>query len=93
MILQAQFGIFETLTQYGVLGFAVLGLGYLCWNFLQKLMKSEEEYRTKYEELEEEVREDLAKTLKETKTSIKENTESSKSLKETIMLFISNKKK
>ena len=38
------FGPFEVLTQYGVLGFAVLGLGYLCWIFLNKLMKSEEEY-------------------------------------------------
>ena len=49
MILQAQFGIFETLTQYGVLGFAVLGLGYLCWHFLKKLMESEEALRARNE--------------------------------------------
>ena len=35
------FGIFESLTQYGILGFAVLALGYLCWIFLNRLMKSE----------------------------------------------------
>jgi hypothetical protein len=86
MILQAQFGIFETLTQYGVLGFAVLALGYLVWHFLQKLMKSEEEYRNRVEELENEFRGDLEKKLEE-------STESSKSLKEILLHFISSKKK
>jgi hypothetical protein len=85
MILQAQFGIFETLTQYGVLGFAVLALGYLVWHFLQKLMKSEEELKNRVEELENEFRGDLEKKLEE-------STENSKSLKETIMFFLSKKK-
>lgn len=78
------FGPFEVLTQYGVLGFAVLALGYLCWVFLNKLLKSEEDYRQRVEELEGEYREDLEKKLEE-------STESSKSLKETIfMLFRKN---
>lgn len=85
MILQADLGMFQTLTDYGVLGFAVLALGYLVWHFLQKLMKSEEEYRNRVEELEGEYREDLEKKLEE-------NTSSSKSLKETILMFISKKK-
>lgn len=87
-----QFGIFETLTQYGVLGFAVLALGYVCWHFLNKLMKSEEDYRIRLEELEDEVRDDLKKELKKSTTAIKENSESSKSLKETIMMLLTNKK-
>lgn len=79
------FGPFEVLTQYGVLGFAVLGLGYLCWMFLNKLMKSEEEYKVRVEELEGEYRDDLEQKLDE-------STESSKSLKETVlMLFGKNK--
>lgn len=79
------FGPFEVLTQYGVLGFAVLGLGYLCWVFLNRLMKSEEDLKTRVEELEGEYREDLEKKLEE-------STESSKSLKETVlMLFGKNK--
>jgi hypothetical protein len=79
------FGPFEVLTQYGVLGFAVLGLGYLCWIFLNKLMKSEEEYKARVEELEGEYRDDLEQKLDE-------STESSKSLKETVlMLFGKNK--
>jgi len=80
------FGPFEILTQYGVLGFAVLGLGYLCWIFLNRLMKSEEEYRTKVEELEGEYREDLEQKLDE-------STESSKSLKETVLMLFGNKNK
>ena len=80
------FGPFEVLTQYGVLGFAVLGLGYLCWIFLNRLMKSEEDLRTRVEELEGEYREDLEKKLDE-------STESSKSLKETVLMLFGNKNK
>jgi hypothetical protein len=82
------FGIFDSLTQYGILGFAVLALGYLCWIFLNRLMKSEEEYRQKVEELEGDYREDLEKKLEE-------NTEHAKSLKETVLMLFgkSNEKK
>lgn len=79
------FGPFEVLTQYGVLGFAVLGLGYLCWIFLNRLMKSEEEYRARVEELEGEYRDDLERKLEE-------STESSKSLKETVLMLFGKKK-
>ena len=79
------FGPFEVLTQYGVLGFAVLGLGYLCWLFLNRLMKSEDDLKQKVDELEGEVREDLDKTIKEV-------TETSKSLKETVLIFLSKKR-
>ena len=79
------FGIFESLTQYGILGFAVLGLGYLCWIFLNRLMKSEEDYRKRVEELENDIREDIDKSLKQ-------STENAKSLKETILICLSNKK-
>ena len=78
------FGPYEVLTQYGVLGFAVLGLGYLCWMFLNKLIKSEEDYRQRVEDLEGEYREDLEKKLDE-------STESSKSLKETVLMLFGKK--
>ena len=80
------FGPFEVLTQYGVLGFAVLGLGYLCWIFLNRLMKSEEEYKARVEELEGDYREDLEKKLDE-------STESSRTLRETVLMLFGNKKK
>jgi hypothetical protein len=78
------FGPFEVLTQYGVLGFAVLALGYISWMFLNKLIKSEEDYRQRVEELEGEYREDLEKKLDE-------STESSKSLKETVLMLFGKK--
>jgi hypothetical protein len=80
------FGPFEVLTQYGVLGFAVLALGYLCWMFLNKLLKSEEELKARVEELEGDYRDDLEKKLEE-------STESSKSLKETVLMLFGKVKK
>jgi hypothetical protein len=78
------FGPFEVLTQYGVLGFAVLALGYLCWMFLNRLMKSEDDLKAKVNELEGEYREKLDGKLVE-------STESSKSLKEIVLMFLSKK--
>jgi hypothetical protein len=80
------FGPFEVLTQYGVLGFAVLGLGYLCWIFLNRLMKSEDELKTKISELENEFREGYDQ-------AIKDSNESSKSLKEIVLAFLSKRGK
>jgi hypothetical protein len=80
------FGPFEVLTQYGVLGFAVLALGYLCWMFLNKLLKSEEDLKARVEELEGDYRDDLEKKLEE-------STESSKSLKETVLMLFGKTKK
>jgi len=78
------FGPFEMLTQYGVLGFAVLALGYLCWMFLNRLMKSEDDLKEKVNELEGDYREKLESKLTET-------TESSKSLKETVLMLFGKK--
>jgi hypothetical protein len=78
------FGPFEVLTQYGVLGFAVLALGYLCWMFLNRLMKSEDDLKAKLNDLEGEYREKLDEKLTE-------STESSKSLKEIVLMFLSKK--
>lgn len=80
------FGIFDSLAQYGILGFAVLALGYLCWIFLNRLMKSEDEYRQRVEELEGSYREDLEKKLEESTTS-------SKTLYETVLMLFGKTKK
>jgi hypothetical protein len=78
------FGIFDSLTDYGILGFAVLGLGYLCWMFLNRLMKSEDDYKKRVEELEGEIRDEVS-------DAIKKNTDSAKTLKETILMLFSKK--
>ena len=59
------FGIFDSLAQYGILGFAVLALGYLCWIFLNRLMKSEEDYRQRVEELEANIKHKLREQFKD----------------------------
>lgn len=74
------FGPFEVLTQYGVLGFAVLALGYLCWMFLNRLMKSEDDLKARVQELENDVQ-----------NTLKESTESSKNLKETVLMLFSKR--
>lgn len=79
------FGPFEILTQYGVLGFAVLGLGYLCWVFLNRLMKSEDDLKSRVEELESEILDGYEKATTEIK-------EEAKSLKETVLIFLSKRK-
>lgn len=81
------FGIFDTLSQYGILGLVVLALGYIVWILFNRTLKSEDDLRKKVDELEGEHREELNKT-------IKESVKSSNSLKETIlMLFGQNNKK
>ena len=73
------FGIFESLSDYGI-----LGLGYLCWMFLNRLMKSEDDYKKRVEELEGEIRDEVS-------DAIKKNTDSAKTLKETILMLFSKK--
>jgi hypothetical protein len=70
------FGIFDTLADYGILGFAVLALGYLCWMFLNRLIQSEDDLKARIKELENDVQ-----------NTLKESTESSKSLKETVLML------
>jgi hypothetical protein len=74
------FGIFDTLADYGILGFAVLALGYLCWMFLNRLMKSEDDLKARIKELETDVQ-----------NTLKESAESSKSLKETVLMLFGKK--
>lgn len=54
MILQTvpSAGIFDSLIQYGVLGIATLGLGWVCWKLLQRQLETEEKLNTKLSELE-----------------------------------------
>ena len=46
------FGIFDTLSQYGILGLVVLALGYVVWILFNRTLKSEDDLKQKVEELE-----------------------------------------
>jgi hypothetical protein len=54
MILQTvpSAGIFDSLIQYGVLGIATLGLGWVCWKLLQRQLETEERLNKKLTALE-----------------------------------------
>jgi uncharacterized membrane-anchored protein YhcB (DUF1043 family) len=72
------FGIFDTLSQYGILGLVVLALGYVVWILFNRTLKSEDDLKQKVEELEGEHREELNK-------AIKDSVNSSNSLKDTVL--------
>ena len=61
MLLQASFGVFETLTQYGALGVIVLGLGAVLWFMLKRQIASEDRLKSRVDELEKELK-DYIKT-------------------------------
>lgn len=50
------FGVFEQLTNYGVLGIAVLAIGALGWFFIKKNIDEKERLQAKVDELEKELR-------------------------------------
>ena len=54
MLLQAQFGVFETLTQYGALGVITLGLGAALWFLLKRQIASEDRLKKQVEDLQKE---------------------------------------
>lgn len=77
-------GVFSVLTQYGVLGLAVIALGYLCWRFITKMIEENDELKKENRELREDYHEDITKTVKEHTTAFK-------SLKDTLMLLVGKK--
>lgn len=50
------FGVFEQLTNYGVLGIALLAMGALGWFFIKKNVAEKERLQSKIDELEKELR-------------------------------------
>ena len=49
------FGVFEVLTQYGALGIIVVGLGAVLWFMLKRQLTSEDNLKTKVDELQKEL--------------------------------------
>lgn len=50
------FGVFEQLINYGVLGIAVLAVGALVWFFIKKTLAEKDRMQAKIDELEKELR-------------------------------------
>ena len=73
-LLQAQFGIFETLTQYGALGVITLGLGAALWFLLKRQIASEDRLKNRVDELEKELKDYIRNDRDQLKSVVENNT-------------------
>ncbi|MFY7885252.1 MAG: hypothetical protein ACOVOV_10470 [Dolichospermum sp.] len=80
------FGIFETLTQYGALGVIVLGLGAVLWFMLKRQLKSEDDLKSKVEDLQKELNDYIKTDTSKIQTSLDNNTQALRDLREIILL-------
>lgn len=46
-----EFGVFEQLTNYGVLGLAVLALGYVAWYFVKRQLEENKRLQDRIDKL------------------------------------------
>lgn len=86
ILLQAQFGIFETLTQYGALGVITLGLGAALWFLLKRQIASEDRLKTRVDELEKELKDYIMKDRDQLKSVVENNTRAIESYRDLLMM-------
>lgn len=86
MLLQAQFGVFETLTQYGALGVITLGLGAALWFLLKRQIASEDRLKTQVDELQKEMNDYMRNDQNQLKSAIENNTKALQELRDIIVL-------
>ncbi len=80
-----EFGIFETLTQYGALGVITLGLGAALWFMLKRQLAAEDKLKEKVEELQKELNDYIRGDAALMKTTIDLNAKVLEELKNIIM--------
>ena len=86
ILLQAEsLGVFETLSQYGALGVITLGLGSALWFMLKRQLQSEDILKKQVDDLQKEMTEYIRGDQQHLKTSIDNNTESLRDLKDLIL--------
>jgi hypothetical protein len=85
MLLQAQFGIFETLTQYGALGVITLGLGAALWFLLKRQIASEDRLKKQVEDLQKEMTDYMRNDQNQLKSALENNTRALQDLKDIII--------
>lgn len=85
MLLQATFGIFDALTQYGVLGIVVLALGGALWFLLKRQIASEDRLKTKVDELQKEMNDYIKQDQQLLRDTINNNTRAMNDLKDIIL--------
>ena len=85
MILQMNSSPFDGLTNYGVLGFITLALGYFVWQVWKRQVKSEDNLKTQVSELQQELRSYIKNDQSELKKSLDNNTNALTELRELII--------
>ena len=84
-LLQAQFGIFETLTQYGALGVITLGLGAALWFLLKRQIASEDRLKNRVDELEKEPKEYIRNDRDQLKSVVENNTKAVENFRDILL--------
>lgn len=92
LILQIQsFGIFESLTNYGVLGIITVGLGAALWYLLKRQISSEDKLKARVDELQKELNDYIKHDATHMKEVLDNNTRVLQDLKDIIMKMVINK--
>jgi len=86
-ILQAvtDFGVFNVLTQYGVLGLTTLGLAAAVWYLLKRQLASEESLKKKVDDLQKEMNDYIREDQHKLMNIIENNTEAMRELRDLIL--------
>lgn len=80
-----EFGTFDILTQYGVLGVTTLGLAAALWYLLKRQLASEERLKDKVDILQKEMNEYIREDQHKLMSIIENNTEAMKELRDIIL--------
>ena len=79
------FGVFNVLTQYGVLGITTLGLAAAVWYLLKRQLSSEERLKEKVDILQKEMNEYIREDQHKLMSIIENNTEAMRELRDIIL--------
>ena len=79
------FGIFEVLTQYGVLGIVSLGLGAALWYLLKRQIASEDRLKQRVDELQRELTDYIRNDQNMLKSTVENNTKALQELRELVL--------
>ena len=86
MLLQAQFGVFETLSPYGALGVITLGLGAALWFLLKRQIASEDRLKKQVEDLQKEMNDYMRNDQVQIKSALENNTRALQELRDIIIV-------
>ena len=79
------FGVFETLTQYGALGVITLGLGAALWFLLKRQIATEDMLKTKVDNLQKEMNDYIRNDQSMLKNSLENNTKAFQEMRDILI--------